>query len=298
MRNLSTSQSQPVGRTVATAVLLLTLVTTPVWAQPETVVLSIDLPDRPTAGAELFEERSCGQCHALGGGAPDIGPDLSGLLFSGTALDLAGALWNHAPTTRDRMQDLDLEQTAMSSEDMTDLVAYLGILRYYLAEREEPGDPAVGERAYREKRCAVCHEQVGPVTGVMWNHSQWLASDFVERAIPRVRMSGQEMADLIAYVSFADWANVRATPARGAEVWAGNCAVCHTLGGGSRVGPDLATAPGIGDPLSLMASMWNHAAAMDQEMRRVGMPRLALRPGQTADLLAFLMTRRAPLADD
>ena len=212
MRNLSTSQSQPVGRTVATAVLLLTLVTTPVWAQPETVVLSIDLPDRPTAGAELFEERSCGQCHALGGGAPDIGPDLSGLLFSGTALDLAGALWNHAPTTRDRMQDLDLEQTAMSSEDMTDLVAYLGILRYYLAEREEPGDPAVGERAYREKRCAVC----------------------------------------------------------------------HTLGGGSRVGPDLATAPGIGDPLSLMASMWNHAAAMDQEMRRVGMPRLALRPGQTA----------------
>jgi len=44
--------------------------------------------------------------------------------------------------------------------------------------------------------------------------------------------------------------------------------------------------------------MWNHAAAMDQEMRRVGMPRLALRPGQTADLLAFLMTRRAPLADD
>lgn len=82
------------------------------------------------------------------------------------------------------------------------------------------------------------------------------------RGVPRVTFSGREMPDIIAYLSFVNCANVRATSARGARLFVDKCSSCHSLGGERRVVPDLQTTPRLTDPLAIMAAMWNHAAGM------------------------------------
>ena len=46
----------------------------------------------------------------------------------------------------------------------------------------------------------------------MWNHSQAMAAEFARRGMPRVTFSGEEMADIIAYLYFVNYANVRGRP--------------------------------------------------------------------------------------
>jgi cytochrome c2 len=107
-----------------------------------------------------------------------------------------------------------------------------------------------------------------------------------------VTFSGAEMADIIAYLYFVNYASVRANPDRGGTLFVDKCSSCHSLGGGRQVGPDLQTAEGLDHPLAIMAAMWNHSSAMEQELRRHGIPWPRLEPGDAADLTAFLLSRR------
>ena len=70
-----------------------------------TVPLSIELPDNPTAGARVFVEKNCVRCHGLGASEGRIGPDLGRIHFPGTVLDLAGVFWNHAPVMHETMPE-------------------------------------------------------------------------------------------------------------------------------------------------------------------------------------------------
>jgi cytochrome c2 len=151
-----------------------------------------------------------------------------------------------------------------------------------------PGTPQGGETLFRGKQCAVCHTiggkggKVGPelgrahhvsltqFAGLMWNHSPVMAAEAVRSGIPPVTFSGQEMADIIAYLYFINYATVTGTPDRGAVIFKDRCSICHDIGEGARVGPDLATAPGLDEPLAIIATMWNHAQKMEQELRRLG----------------------------
>ncbi len=379
----------------------------------DTVRLSVELPDNPTAGARLFVEKQCVRCHALGGEERRLGPDLGRIHITGTVLDVAGAFWNHAPVMAEKMRDLKITPPVLSSSEMANLVAFLTAYRYYLTElgvpgnatrglgvfrakscdrchgssndwnrpgpsldryrgqfsaiqmaqtmwnhgremapvmrargiawpmfsgREmgdllaylqagnddfggdrvyfEPGSPRRGQELFRAKRCSACHAiagrggRLGPnlgrlrrdlvgsvssVAGLMWNHSPVMAAEAARSGIPHVTFSGQEMADIIAYLYFVSYATVTASPDRGAGIFNNRCAFCHTIGGGPRSGPDLGAAPGLDEPLSIITAMWNHASRMEQELRRQGRawPRFA--PGEAADLTAFLLATRAGL---
>lgn len=378
--------------------------------QGDTVRLSVELPDNPTAGARLFVQKQCVRCHALGGEERRVGPDLGRIHITGTVLDVAGAFWNHAPVMAEKMRDLKITPPVLSSSEMADLIAFLTAYRYYLTElgepgnatrglevfrakscnrchgpqnqwnrpgpsldryrgqfsaiqmaqtmwnhgremapvmrargvawpkfggREmgdllaylqagnegsggdrvyfEPGSPRRGEALFKVKRCLSCHAiagrggRIGPdlgsrsrdlvgsvssVAGLMWNHSPVMASEAARSGIPQVTFSGQEMADIIAYLYFVSYATVTASPNRGSAIFNSRCATCHTIGGGRRIGPDLATVSGLDEPLSIIATMWNHAARMEQELRRHGSPWPRFAPGEAADLTAFLLAKR------
>jgi cytochrome c2 len=382
-------------------------------ASDNTVPLSIELPDNPTAGARVFVEKNCVRCHGLGAGEGRIGPDLGRIHFPGTVLDLAGVFWNHAPVMHEKMQDLKIVAPHLDPHEMADLVAFLTAYRYYLAEVGQSGSPVAGrvvfegkgcpqchatsgattfdkpgprldrykgqysaillaqvmwnhspemasvmrgrgvpfprltgkemgdllaylqagnvagrgERVYFEpgsprrgrdifaaKRCVSCHSiagvggkggpdlgarprdlvgSVSSIAALMWNHSQAMTAEFARRGVPRVTFSGGEMADIIAYLYFVNYANVRANPEHGGLLFVDKCSPCHSLGAGRQVGPDLQAAPGLSDPVAIMAAMWNHSAAMEQELRKHGLPWPRLEPGDAADLTAFLLTRRA-----
>lgn len=380
-------------------------------AQTKSVLLSVELPDSPTAGARLFAQKSCVRCHSLGGGEPRVGPDLGRILFSGTVLDLAGAFWNHAPAMREKMQDLRIQPPTMTSGEMADIIALLTAYRYYITELGGPGSPSAGRAVFASKGCVHCHsvngnawEQPGPnlrryrgrfsaiflaqamwnhgpemasamqgvglkwpkftgremgdlvaylqagnggsseervyfepgsprrgrqlfsdkrclachaiagkggrggpdlgtrprelvgsvasIAGLMWNHSQGMTAEFRRRGIPRVTFSGQEMADIIGYLYFVNYANVRGTPARGAQIFVDKCSTCHSIGSGKGIGPDLGGVPRLDDPIAIIAAMWNHSAKMEEELRKRGLPWPRLESGEAADLTAFLLSRR------
>lgn len=378
--------------------------------QNQSVLLSVDLPDRPSVGAALFEQKGCARCHALGDGRTRVGPDLGRVVFFGDVLDLAGAFWNHAPVMRRKMAELKIGRPAITANEAANLVAFLTAFRYYDTLIREAGNPALGRGVFIKKNCAGCHEAalgqtaVGPdlrkylgryapivftqalwnhspamtaamqargipppvfkgremtdlaaylqvglsargsdpvvfepgsprrgkdlfaskgcftchavagvggqggpdlgaggramvrsvpeIAGVMWNHSQQMNTEFTRRGIARPIFSGQEMADVIAYLYFVNYANVRGTPSRGAQIFTQKCSTCHTLGRPS-VGPDLLAAAGLDRPIGIVAAMWNHATAMEQQSSRRGRSWPRLERGDTADLTAFLINRRA-----
>jgi cytochrome c2 len=382
---------------------------TPAGTTP--VFLSIELPGQPAAGARAFRQKGCAGCHSLNGSPePRVGPDLGRVLFTGTALDLAGAFWNHAPVMHQKMAELQIRPPIMSKSDLADIVGLLTLYRHgrvapdrsgdpeagrtlfaarcatchardehawgkpgprleryrgpaagiflaqafwnhrpnpvqpvggrsgaasaalsegdaadliaYLqagqAERRadppyfESGSPRRGQALFARKGCLGCHavagkggrggpdlaieagERLGSVpglTGSMWRHSQTLAADFERRGFSRPTFSGQEMADLTAYLQFVSYATVRGTPGRGRALFAERCSTCHS-GDARAVAPDLARVPDLDDPLAIIAAMWNHAAEIQEELQKIGGRWPRLEPGEAADLAAFLMAAR------
>ncbi len=396
---------------VLAAVVIVLALATPLLGQGRQVTLSVDLPDRPSAGARLFGQKKCGVCHSLEGRPGRIGPDLGRTMLSGTVLDLAVAFWNHAPIMRQKMRELHLQTPPVTADEMADLITFLAMYRYRASESGTAGDAKAGEQIFREKRCAGCHAadetawgRLGPsleryhgllspvflaqamwnhspkmaaamqkagvpwprfagremddlvaylqrgaparaddrealdpgdprrgravfaakgcgschaiagkggsggpdlggregelarpvaeIAGEMWNHSLGMGTEFARRGIERATLSAQETADLIAYLYFVNFANVRAVPGRGERLYASSCAPCHPLERARTVAPNLAAVPRLTDPVAIIAAMWNHAPDMEQELQKRGKPWPHLQAGDAGDLAAFLLAEQ------
>ncbi|MBZ5557485.1 MAG: c-type cytochrome [Acidobacteriia bacterium] len=272
----------------------------------------------PIAGRAVFESKSCPQCHAMAGATTfdKPGPRLDRYKGQYSAILLAQVMWNHSPEMASLMRGRGMTFPRLTGVEMADLLAYLQAGNVNDKQERvyfEPGSPRRGRDVFAAKRCSTCHsiagvggkggpdlgarpqELVGSVSAIaalMWNHSQAMTAEFARRGLPRVTFSGGEMADIIAYLYFVNYANVRAKPDHGGVLFVDKCSPCHTLGGGKQVGPDLQTAAGLNDPVAIMAAMWNHSSAMEQELRKHGFPWPRLEPGDAADLTAFLLTSR------
>lgn len=272
----------------------------------------------PVAGRAVFEGKGCPACHATSGATTfdKPGPRLDRYRGQYSAILLAQVMWNHSPEMATVMRGRGLPWPRLTGREMGDLLAYLQAGNTSNSRERvyfEPGSPRRGKDLFASKRCIGCHAiagvggksgpdlgtrpqdlvgSVSTIAALMWNHSQAMNSEFSRRGVPRVTFSGGEMADIIAYLYFVNYANVRAHPDRGGVLFVDKCSPCHNLGGGRRVGPDLQTAPGLNDPVAIMSAMWNHASGMEQELRKHGLAWPRLEPGDAADLTAFLMTRR------
>ena len=274
----------------------------------------------PVAGRAVFDVKGCPQCHAMSGATTfdKPGPRLDRYHGQYSAILLAQVMWNHSPEMASVMRGRGVPFPRLTGTEMADLLAYLQAGNVSGSRERvyfEPGSPRRGRELFASKRCIGCHaiagvggkggpdlgtrpqELVGSVSSIaalMWNHSQAMTAEFARRGVPRVTFSGGEMADIIAYLYFVNYANVRGRPEHGGVLFVDKCSPCHSLGGGRQVGPDLQTASGLNDPIAIMSAMWNHASAMEQELRKHGFPWPRLEPGDAADLTAFLLTRRAP----
>jgi Ni/Fe-hydrogenase subunit HybB-like protein/cytochrome c2 len=271
-------------------------------------------PGNAAIGKQVFDSKGCARCH--GAGAWDKpGPDLSRYRGKFSAIFLAQVMWNHGGEMAAVMRSSGVAWPTFSGTEMGDLLAYLQSgTGGATAERVyfEPGSPRRGRELFSAKKCVECHAiggvggKGGPdlgrgrefvdsssaMAGLMWNHSQRMSAEFTRRQLPRVTFSGQEMADILAYLYFVNYARVRGTPEQGGMVFVKKCSTCHSIGGGQRVGPDLATMPELDEPMAIIAAMWDHAPKMDAELRARNLPWPRLDPGDAADLTAFLLTRR------
>jgi cytochrome c2 len=280
-------------------------------------------PGNPATGKGVFTDKGCVRCHGSNAWEKP-GPDLARLSGHYSAIAVAQAMWNHGAEMATVMRGQGVPWPKFSGHEMGDLLAYLQTGnggssgdRVYV----EPGSPRRGRELFAAKQCSVCHAingvggrggpdlsgrsrdlvgSISAIAGLMWNHSQRMTEEFARRGIPRVAFSGQEMADILAYLYFVNYANVRGVPDRGGILFVKKCSPCHSLGGGRRVGPDLAASPRLTEPIAIIAAMWDHAANMDTELRARNMAWPRFEMGEAADLAAFLLAQRSgdrPAAD-
>lgn len=265
-----------------------------------------------TAGAAVFGEKGCTKCHAVSGqGAGTLGPNLRVTSHERRFEDLAASLWNHLPQMSERMAATGIDRPRLSPREAGDLIAFLYTLDYF----DAPGDSANGRALFSSKGCIFCH-QIGGTGGVvgpdldhvgargapieiataMWNHGPAMSEEARSRGIPRPRLDGTELADLIAYLEAVAHGTqdqaMHLLPGRadrGRELLAEKgCVDCHgEPGAGGRLAPDLARAGRAGNLIDFVAAMWNKAPAMLVAIERQGGELPRLESGEVADIVAY-----------
>jgi mono/diheme cytochrome c family protein len=271
-----------------------------------------DAPGDPAAGARLFVSKGCEQCHAVGGKGSPTGPPLDELKRSRSPVVVAAAMWNHASSMGEAMEAAGVARPTLAGAEFADIVAY--ILAAGSGPQREPapvvvGAPERGKRLFADKGCARCHAvggkrsgrapSLGPrasratvteLAGLLWNHGPArTASPTPGVAAPRI--SGQEMADITAYLHASYYFDPSRGDARNGQrlIRSKGCLRCHSVyhtGGG--LAPDFATSNVVSTQLGQLAAMWNRGRLMENEARRRGFALPTLTARELADITRYL----------
>ena len=269
------------------------------------------------AGEKLFAAKGCVTCHSVGGAGGKVGPPLDALKKANSPVLVATAMWNHGPEMAEVMRAQGVARPQFKDRELVDIIAYV-----VQAAKDAPGDtaqvvpgtPSRGETLFAEKQCATCHAvggkggTIGPNLGSsghhvsltqfaarMWNHGPGMWVQMKARNIAVPKLSGQDMADVLAYLYTSHYFDQRASAARGARlVRDRGCTTCHSVRGqGGKAAADLATSTVVGSSSSVVAAMWNHAPQMENaaDAKRVAWP--VLSGADLADIAAYLASLHA-----
>jgi mono/diheme cytochrome c family protein len=111
-----------------------------------------------------------------------------------------------------------------------------------------------------------------------------------ERGIEVPQLTGQEMADIVAYLYTSHYFDPAAgSSARGQQlVRSKGCVACHSVRGkGGKVAADFATSNVVGSPAGLIAAMWNHSRSMEDQATKQGLKLPTLKGRELADVSAY-----------
>lgn len=272
-----------------------------------------DPPGDPRAGERLFRDKGCVLCHQVRGVGGVLGPNLDAVASVGSPIVVATAMWNHGPAMAEAMRARRIARPAFTDRQLVDLLAFLESAAPALPEaavQAVPGEAEAGRRLFAEKRCLECHGFPGRGGGVgpdladrargrsltqfataMWNKQPAMLAAMEARGMSPARLTGDEMADVVAYLYAARYFGSPGEPGRGrALLVTKGCVACHAVrqagGAGAR---DLAGVT-LGSPQAVFAALWNHGFAMREGADRRGLTWAPLRPADMADLVAFFGT--------
>jgi mono/diheme cytochrome c family protein len=273
----------------------------------------LDRPGDVERGRVVFTQRLCARCHQLNGQGGTIGPRLDELKPYATGLFLAYALWDHGPRMAAKMAELGVERPRLEPEEVTNLLAFMrgtGDVSVSVEQiAAQTGSPRAGKAVFGGKGCVRCHAiggagagvgrdlgarrpdwQVADMVAALWNHGPEMWGQMAALGISVPELGDREMSDLLAYLSFLQYANVDGDVARGAAVFRDkSCALCHAAtGGGESPGPVLTGSAAARSPLQWVSTMWNHAPAVEEKIRERGLAWPRFEGDQMRDLAAFL----------
>lgn len=271
-------------------------------------------------GESLFRAKSCVACHSVGGQGGTQAPPLDPLKRANSPVIVAAAMWNHAPAMNEAFRQQRIPRPTLEGKELLDIIAYVvSAARDGGTDTRQviPGTPDRGRVLFAEKRCSSCHgvggvgARIGPDLGSpghhisltafgarMWNHAPAMLAKMKQRQIEPPAVSGQEMADILAYLFTSRYFEPNSSARRGAAlVRDKGCLACHSVGGkGAAGGVDFARSSVVGTPAALTAALWNHGRAMEAEAekRRITLPEL--RGTELADISAYLASLSRPAA--
>ena len=269
-------------------------------------------PGEPTTGRRLFLERGCVRCHSIWGNGGTLGPDFAVIGAGRSMQQLAGLFWNHTPRMIETVRRRGFQWPSFTEVELANLISYV----YYVKLFDEPGDPELGERWFREKRCVECHSvggtggQNGPaldryasyiapimLAQGMWNHGPAMQAKQSARGVPIPTFVGREMADIQAYLRRRSTARDRQVvflqpphPGNGRRLFeTKGCVRCHGPDGrGTEYGPDLRTATLRLRVSEIAGVLWNHSFRMSAAMQARGFAFPQFQGTEMADVIAFL----------
>jgi mono/diheme cytochrome c family protein len=274
-------------------------------------------------GESLFRAKSCAVCHSVGGRGGTEAPVLDPLKRANSPVLVAAAMWNHAPAMNEAFKRMRVPRPSLDGKELLDIVAYVVATSSDTTgdtQQVIPGTPERGRTLFNEKKCAACHAvagngpKIGPDLGRaghhisltafaarMWNHAPAMLAKMSERKIEPPKLTGQETADILAYLFTSRYFEPTGNARRGADlVQSKGCLGCHSAAGkGAKGGIDFARSSVVGTPAALVASMWNHGRAMEAEAEKRQLTLPELRGAELADISAYLVSvsrvsRRTP----
>ena len=265
-------------------------------------------------GEALFGSKACASCHRVGGRGGATGPALDAWKRANSPVLMAAAMWNHGPRMADELKQAGTPRPTLTGRELLDIIAYVGSAADATpgdTRQVVPGTPERGRALFAEKQCARCHAvggkgpKVGPDLGRaghhvsltdfasrMWNHAPAMTAKMQQIKIDVPELSGQQMADIVAYLFSSRYFERTGSARRGeALVQSKGCLGCHAVGGkGGTVGGDFARSAIVGAPDRLIAGMWNHGALMEGKAtaRAIAWPELT--GAELADVAAYFAT--------
>ena len=247
-------------------------------------VRAIDEPGDPAIGKRLLDERGCSTCHKLGEKGGGIGPDLRSWERYRNPAVWAKLMFDHAPGMTQAMRAQNMQKRAeLNDRELVHIVAYIRSMSPTGdSELLDPGDNVAGERIFHDKGCVTCHSirgvggKVGPdfghrdwatsFTGVavkFWNHAEGMRAAQAKRGIKAPLLSPQEMANVIAFLFSASYADEPGSPEKGTAILKDKgCTNCHTGG----VGPPLDVFRDRATPVLVGQALWKHGPTMLERM--------------------------------
>jgi len=273
-----------------------------------------DAPGDAGSGRRLFGAKRCAECHGMGGTGAGAGPALDRLSRSRSPVLLAAAMWNHGPAMAEAMAARGIKHPALRAAELADLMAYIAATARPQGGEEPPvfaGAPQRGEALFAGKGCAACHPAEGaqgrgpaPRLGtrahhvsvtefatLLWNHGAGMWAAMKERGIPLPALTGQDMADITAYLHTVHYFDPSAGRAeRGRQlVRTKGCLGCHSVyRRGGATASDLAVSNVVSSPAGHVAAMWNHGRFMETEARRQLTTLPTLTGRDVADMASYL----------
>lgn len=263
-------------------------------------------------GKALFTAKTCVRCHQIGGVGGVVGPNLDHLGATNSPIDVAVAMWNHAPAMLRAAQSRGIARPSFAADELADLLAYLRAAGSGPMDRPLqlfPGNAEQGRKAFRELGCIRCHSIQGeggtrapdlaqrarPIgllqfAATLWNKEPAMLEAMREMGIQVPQLEAGQMADLVAYLTSVRYFRPEGNAASGKALLGDRgCLRCHTLEGrGGRRAADLAKAPGIDSPAAVVAAMWNHGRLAPADTRdRAQWPTLT--PEEVRDIAAFFI---------